>query len=331
MTALLREVRWRFAAGYAEAAIAESIGTSERRVKQLVKSEDLESDWEPWCMTPEDFEAWRGRSSSVNGFRAGAAWRDEGGLMRPCQDCSASFAAAARAEDRCNGTPGQRRRAGRPDVPFVAQPPPAEEELPVIEPTVVDVAPDEPVSDELRDPQTLAELAVMDEWGSLLLAIDNLEADLSEALARADQVRAELDDVYTRARATKAALDSLLSRPAPEAEPLTELDVAEAFDVALEVVTTAPQDEAVPAEPGSDAPAVATAASSDLSRLSRRQRMVLDALTGSGSIAEAARSLGWANSTTNAALHEIGKKGLLPLDLIAVLPASFAKYASVPA
>ena len=65
--------------------------------------------------------------------------------------------------------------------------------------------------------------------------------------------------------------------------------------------------------------------------LSARQQKVLRAVLHGGSISAAARELGWSNSTTNAAMHEIGRRGGLPLDLIGHLPASFAKYARVSA
>ena len=53
--------------------------------------------WEPACMDPDEWAAWRSLNGRVSGSQRAA---------RPCSDCLLGYAAEMRAEGRCNGTPG---------------------------------------------------------------------------------------------------------------------------------------------------------------------------------------------------------------------------------
>lgn len=65
------------------------------RVAEPTPHSPISGEWEPLCMTADDYADWRvfnGRTASQR-------------VPLPCSDCPASYAAEMLAEGRCNGTP----------------------------------------------------------------------------------------------------------------------------------------------------------------------------------------------------------------------------------
>lgn len=147
-------------------------------------------------------------------------------------------------------------------------------------------------------------------------------------------------------RARLVARTGLVAIPAPAPEePAMSIDAApiEPLDPAPAFVADAPglveAGEAVIAaaveleSAEQDLAALAVDGGTDgISRLTRRQREILDAVIAArGDRRQAAGALATKIATVEATLEHIGKKGSLPIDLIPLLPARFAKFARVPA
>jgi hypothetical protein len=189
----------------------------------------------------------------------------------------------------------------------------------------------------IRELAAAANLAdeAWDEYRAAEIAM--IRADERWELARRDLRRAweALDGEIDLGPIGAAAGLTPLPDPAPDPSAHDVVELGEAIAADLPGVEEVLAGEAASNE-HTDIPEIIpvaapkSAAGGGPGTLGRQQRRILDAtIKYDGDRKAAARELGTTDNNIQATLHNIGKKGLLPLGLIGKLPAAFAKYTGV--
>lgn len=209
------------------------------------------------------------------------------------------------------------RASRRPDPPA----PPEEEPAMAIDPAPATAAAFTEKLDRLaRRAQT-----ALQAWEALAIA-DEAARDAKRVWTEADaQLRAALDDVGLQPVPARAA------EPAPAPSSPMEPD-EDAFETRTVGIDGSRQDDELE-DPADDAPEVVTrrpapapVAGGGPGPLTKQDRVLAQVVPTRGDLAGIAAAMNTDRGNVNATLHNAGKRGRLTADMIAVLPAAFAKY-----
>lgn len=282
--------------------------------------------WRADCMADDEWAHWLAMNPMGLSDALVAA--------RPCMDCPLGFAAEMRAEGRCNGSPGWRPPLGDDDeedaeglpvlMPLItlADPPVTPPEEPPMEAAPAAPDPVEPTAAEAR-------IHALEELQSS--ALEALEAIQEHQLAEAAMRKAE--DIHELAlRRLSRAQQHVRELLEPQAVRLMDAPATEPppADAASESSPNIP--ETIP-EPLDDAPEVLTRPSrSEEAAGATKQAAILAAVIRfSGDLRAVAADRNTTPGNVVATLHNLGKRGRLTPEVIALLPAIYAKYSSVGA
>lgn len=241
--------------------------------------------------------------------------------------------------------------AARPAAWSLPAPAPTPEPVTPEEPPVIAIAapttpvdgaslPDAALFAEKLDRVARRSATALEAWEAKVAA-DTAFAIADEAAAAADrtwqearrQLEAAAVDVGLVSHAIAAVEEPVEPDGGPPDGPanIPETIPGEVEDDAPEVVTRRADSEPV-GLPGLTAAETRREAAGGDPRptLGRQQQRILDAVTAArGDRHAAARSIGTNEKNVTTTLHQLGKRGLLPIDLIPQLPAGFAKYSGL--
>jgi hypothetical protein len=229
-----------------------------------------------------------------------------------------------------------------------AEPSPATEEEPAMAEATQDVTTESPWLDRLPEEPDEPPAPHVEPIAVSLAILADAVVEAIEAQGELANSEHLLDQARIRWQQARAALDAAyrsldeppetVSDPRPYIPRTIPESAAAAADMG-ELITEIPDDGPRPGTQAARDALVERIRSEPMPKsrsadraLGRQQQLVLEAaVKHRGDIKATADAAGTNVNNVRTVLHNIGKRGLLPIELIADLPAGFAKYSSVPA